>query len=112
MIDRKVKTRMQILAGQSAQQGGPAVFALASGKEYRFFSLGDPSDFATEMRKSLADGFRPLCTIALCFTDDGQPLIEDEPMEGADPKQVKAARQLFVEECIAKGILQTDLPQA
>jgi hypothetical protein len=108
MINPKVTTRMQILVGDAARHGGPAVLTLVNGTEYRFFDLGGSSNHDTEMRESLASGFRPLCAIALCFTEDGKPLIEDEPMDGADPKQVKAARELFVEECIANGILKTD----
>jgi hypothetical protein len=111
MMDPKVTTRMKILVGEAAQHGGPAVFTLVNGTEYRFFTLGALSDFDIEMRESLESGFKPLCAIALCFTEDRKPLIEDEPMDGADPKQVKAARQLFVEECIAKGILKADGPK-
>ncbi len=106
MISRKVTIRMRLLVEQAAQQGGPAVLALVNGTEYRFFSLADAANFDVEMRTSVENGFKPLCAIALCFAEDGKPLVEHEPMEGADTKQVNAARQLFIEECMAKGIFK------
>lgn len=115
MIDRKLKIRAGLLIEQAQKScfrhgidpnGAPAVFVLAKDSDYRFFSIGHKGNLDADMERAIAEGFKMLGVIVLSFTDDGEPLIEDEMIEGADAKSVQAARQLFTEELISKGILK------
>ena len=106
------KTRMQLLVRQAGQVN-PAhrhlvfAFSHADGRYFLFpiDDFGTPR-FESAIREAGRTGFKPLALIALCATDDGRPLVEDEPMPDAPPDKVKAARQIFMDELIQKGILK------
>jgi len=104
--------RMRLLAEQAVV----VVFAMVHKKSehYRLFPVEahGTHEYANEMRAAIAEGYKPLGVIALCSTADNQPLIEDEAIEGTDPKDMTAARQLFVEGLVGKGVLKPDTPRA
>ncbi|HEY1800971.1 MAG TPA: hypothetical protein VGG46_08560 [Terriglobales bacterium] len=101
---------MQLLASEA--QVLSVAFVHRETKRYLLLPVedfGTPS-FEGAVREGMAKGFRFLGAIALCATADGQPLIEDELIEGADRENMKAARQLFLEEMISTGTLKPGTP--
>jgi hypothetical protein len=106
-MDPKTKIRMQLLARKAEL----LAFAFCHKETSRFLLLpvehfGTPA-FAGAVSEAMKEGFLPLGAIALCSADD-QPYITDERMPGASEKHMHAAKRLFEDDLLEKGVLKPD----
>ena len=106
-MDAKTTIRMQLLARRAEL----LIFAFCHKETRRFLLLpvehfGTPA-FAGAVSEAMSEGFVPLGLIALCSTDD-QPFITDERMPGVPEEDMRAAKRLFEEDLLEKGILKPD----
>jgi hypothetical protein len=111
-MQKKSAIRMQLLMVQAVAQNAGDLVAFALGhKETGGFLLlpakddGTPA-FTGAEREVTAKGFVVLGLIALLATADGQPMITDEPCDGVSADRMQAAKRVYKDDLISRGVLK------
>lgn len=113
-MDERLTIRMRLLTQQAIRiegEQGLVVFPFYHKETRRFLLLpiedhGTPA-FTGAAVEATSNGFVFLGMIALCSAD-GQPFLSDERMPGASEEAMRAAKSLFEDQLLARGILKPD----